>query len=297
MSLFAFGLIWDVDPRCPEWAVGLTNMRQQGDQMPVITVRKGENSSCDVEFQSGLSVSGPACCIFGVPNIARYDITPDSVTVHVMKQADPEAVQLFLWGSAAGAVLHLRGILLLHGSTVRLPEGTAAVFCGHSGAGKSTTVAALGLEGLASVSDDISAVHFDAHGQAWVQPGLPRVKLWGHALRLLDKPNGPQIRKGIDKYYLDMSASDEPLPLKQLYELVVQQEGPLAISPIVGVGRISTLLTHTYRPTFIAALGMQGEHMVRIARLAPLLKMGRISRPQGESTLKALTDLVLRDCA
>lgn len=297
MGLFAFGLVWDLDSRCAEWAAGLSAVPQHGQGLPVIAVRRGENLPSDVVLSPGLSVAAQGGYVLGVPDIARYYITSDAVTVHVVERADPEAVQLFLWGSAAGTVLHLQGILPLHGSTVRLPDGTAAVFCGHSGAGKSTTVAALGLQGLACVADDVSAVQFDAQGQAWVQPGLPRAKLWGHALGLLDMPPGPQIRKGMDKYYLDMTVCAEPLPLKRLYELEVKQGGQLALSPIEGMGRVSTLLTHTYRPLFVGTMGLQADHMARVARLAPQLKMARIARPRSESTLQALTDLVLRDCA
>jgi len=265
------------------------------EKRPVVCIDEGSCLSLDTALQPGLSCTSDSKYIFGVPGIARYDITPESVTVHAVDQADTQAVQLFLWGSAVGTVLHLRGILPLHGSTVRLPDGTAAVFCGHSGAGKSTTVTALGQRGLACVADDVSAIQFDAQGQAWVYPGLPRTKLWGHALSLLALAPGQQIREGMDKYYFDMPVCPEPLRLTRLYELNVNQEAEVSAQPIGGMGRITTLLTHTYRPLFVTTLGLQAAHMARVARLAPQLTMKRISRPRGESTLQKIVDLVTQD--
>jgi hypothetical protein len=189
----------------------------------------------------------------------------------------------------------MHGLLPLHGSTVRLPDGTAAVFCGHSGAGKSTTVAALGQRGLACVADDVSAIRFDALGQPWVYPGLPRTKLWQDALSLLNLSQGAQIVEGIETYYVDMPVCTVPLRLTRFYELDVRRVGDVAVMPLQGMGRVTALLTHTYRSMFLSQLGLQPGHMARVARLAPLLKMVRVIRPAGALTLEALVRLVLLD--
>jgi hypothetical protein len=264
------------------------------DSCPIVRLSEGTCLPGDTVLQPGLSCLADGGYVLGVPGIARYDIRPESVTVHSLEQADPQAVQLFLWGSAAGAVLHLHGMLPLHGSTVQLPNGTAAVFCGHSGAGKSTTVAALGRRGLSCLADDVSAIRLDESGQAWVYPGLPRTKLWGNALSLLDMAQGQQIREGVDKYYVDMPVCVEPLRLTRLYELDVKQGAGLTVLPIVGMGRVTTLLSQTYRPLFVDTLGLQAAHMARVARLAPQLKMVRISRPRNDITLHEIADLVMR---
>jgi hypothetical protein len=63
------------------------------------------------------------------------------------------------------------------------------------------------------------------------------------------------------------------------------------------MARVTALLTHTYRPLFVRQLGLMPAHMTLVARLAPLLKMARVTRPAGALTLQGLVDLVLRDFA
>jgi len=296
MQIFSFGLAFRFTDTSAQWAPGMSFARVDTCGS-VISIAEGDQLSPHSPLFPGLIATAEGVFVLGVPGVALYNITTEVITVHAIEGADPEAVKLFLWGSAVGAVLHLRGIWPLHGSTVRLPDGTAAMFCGHSGAGKSTTVAALGQRGLACVADDVSAIQFDAQGQAWVYPGLPRTKLWGHALAQLGLAQGSQIRDGIDKYYVDLPLCNAPLRLSKLYELDAKQGGGVVVSPIQGMDRVTALLTHTYRPRFVATLGKQAAHMARAARLAPLLKMARITRPRGESTLPDIVEQVLKDCA
>ena len=297
MQFSSFGVVLSLKPTCACWAPTLSPVKAGDSCGPLVHIVEGAELSAHAPLAPGLFATSQGAFVLGVPGVACFDITPEVITVHAMEGAAPDAVKLFLWGSAVGAVLHLRGILPLHGSAVRLPDGTAAVFCGHSGAGKSTTVAALGQRGLACVADDVSAIQFDAQGQAWAYPGLPRTKLWGHALAQLGMAQGQTIREGIDKYYVDLPLCNEPLRLSKLYELDVKQGGAVIVAPIQGMARVTALLTHTYRPRFVATLGKQAAHMARVARLAPQLKMARIMRPRGELTLPDIVEQVLKDCA
>lgn len=298
MSTFsAFGLTWRysfLDALSGQWALPAASF----DDASSILITEGDRLSADAEIEPGLQRAQDGTCLLSVPGIAQFCITSDRITVHALAQAESQAVQLFLFGSAMGVVLHLRGVFPLHGSTVCKPDGTAAVFCGHSRAGKSTTVAALGQRGLASVADDVSAIRLDEHGQAWVYPGLPRMKLWGNALKKLGLASGAQIRPGMDKYHVDLPVSREPVRLTSLYELQ-PQPGTTAVllDPISGMQRVSTLLTHTYRPPYIKILGLQAQHMARVARLASQFQMARIRRPQSRDSIQEVVDLVLKDWA
>jgi hypothetical protein len=294
MFLYAFGLIWRLDSGIALHSNLSLSEQASSESGLIVCLSEGFSLPRETDIQPGLSRGADGGWIFGVPSVARYEITPDKVIVHSLEQADPTAVQMFLWGSAIGTVLHLRGILPLHGSTVRLPDGTAAVFCGHTGAGKSTTVAALGKRGLATVADDVSVIKFDDYGKPWVYPGLPRAKLWRHALNQLGMIPGQQIRAGIEKYYAELPICAERLPLSRMYELDVKQSGCVVMTPIEGIGRVTALLTHTYRPSFISKLGLQAAHLARVSYLAPHFKMARITRPRGEFTLNEIAELVLK---
>ena len=112
---------------------------------------------------------------------------------------DDQDLRTFLLGSAVGALLIQRGMLVLHGNALER-DGNAVVCMGHSGAGKSTLAYALMQQGWRLLADDLVAITPD--GQ--VLPGIPRIKLWHDAAEAfgLDPEALPPIRQGINKYLL-----------------------------------------------------------------------------------------------
>ena len=297
MQFAAFGLMWRCDGGRATWG----EIALPSSDVPVgageVVIEAGSLRSSDADWLSGLSYPERGQAVFSVPGVAQFFIRQDAITVHKLEGADPQTVQAYLLGWAVGGVLHMGGILPLHGSAVRQPDGGAAVICGDSGAGKSTTLTALAQRGVPCVADDVSAIQFDQQGQAWVYPGLARAKLWGHALAQLGLPPVHQILPDMDKYYVDLPVCSEPLRLSSLYELVTQQGGTVRAESIAGTRRITTLLKHTYRPMFVSTLGLQADHMTRVNSLAPQLQMSRIVRPLNEPTLHDVVDLVMQGWA
>lgn len=87
----------------------------------------------------------------------------------------------YLRGPVMGLILRRRGIAAVHASAVCI-NGHAFVFCGESGAGKSTTAAALALMGIPVMCEDITP--FVTNGREFfVEPGYPQVGLWPDAVR------------------------------------------------------------------------------------------------------------------
>lgn len=249
----------------------------------------------------GLWQARPGEFLLTVPRVARYYVVPDGITVSPEPEASDETVRLFLFGSAIGALLHLNGILALHGSAVRLPDGKgAALFTGVSTAGKSTLAAALAQRGYPPLADDIAAVHFDATGRAWLYPGLARCKLWGNAL---DKLNlcadaGERLRPDLDKYSIELATWAEPEPLAHVYELLPREQGEVTLAPIKGLEKLRLLDRQTYRPAFVDGLGLRSDHLRRLGQLATQASMGQIIRPYSQaSTLDAIIARLIQDWA
>jgi hypothetical protein len=88
---------------------------------------------------------------------------------------------IYLQGPVMGFVLRQRGITALHASAVAI-NGHAAILCGPTEAGKSTTAAALGLQGIPILCDDITAVR-ELNGHFFAEPGHTRVCLWPETVR------------------------------------------------------------------------------------------------------------------
>jgi hypothetical protein len=246
----------------------------------------------------GLFEATPDSFALNVPGVARYVVNSQSIEVHPSTDADDQSIRAFLFGSAVGALLHMRGLTVLHGSAVVTPGGEAAVFCGMTTAGKSTLAAGLAARGHPLLADDIAALSQGPDGRTWVQPGLARTKLWRHSLESLALSGlasaENQVRPGIDKYALQLPMAIAPAPLRWIYELHAREQGELTIEPIAGLARINALVTHTFRPRYVLALGRQPQQLRRAAQLAPQVDMWRIERPRREATLDAIVERLER---
>lgn len=236
------------------------------------------------------------CFALSVPAICDFEVTPRRIAVHPAPQADAADIRAFLLGSAMGALLHLRGTLVFHGSAVVRPDGTAALFCGHSTAGKSTLAATLSQHGHAALADDLSALAQLPEGRPLVLPGLARTKLWRDALDRLGWAGqagpGTRVQPGMDKHCLPVTTATQPAPLSSFYELQVDEDSqsPLTISPILGVDKITVMLRHVYRSNYLQAMGRQNQLLAAVAALAPHVQMHRITRPRSGDTLPAIVD-------
>ena len=283
--LHAFGLILRVDASTAPLALPTKNILT-GTTLDSVCIAMADPLDDDTELQTSFDISpeGNAClCISGV---GKFHISRHRITIYPSKESTPQALTIFLLGSAIGALLHLRGVLVLHGSTLQMPDGNAAIFCGHSGAGKSTLITALAQKGYACLADDVTAISFDERGQAWAQPGLPRVKLWEDSLTQLNISSNAEIWPGMNKYYVDLQVCEQAIPLANLYEIEASLGGSaLSFQNIDGLRRISTLVTHTYRPSFVATLNQTAHHMAQVSKLAPQLRMTKILRPGNRNTL------------
>jgi len=240
----------------------------------------------------GLYQANKHALLLSLPSVASYHVMRDSVVVSPCESASDDAVRLFLFGSAIGALLHLNGVLALHGSAVRLKSGGAAVFTGNSTAGKSTLAAALGQRGYMPIADDIAAIRFDEHGVAWVYPGLSRTKLWSDALRSLNfAPQAlERVRDGIDKFILPVETWQAPERLSHVYEITPREHGDVELRSLAGMDKIELLDRQTYRRRFLDALEAKGPHIRRLAQLASQVSVQTIVRPRNRATLVEMVD-------
>ncbi len=95
-------------------------------------------------------------------------------------------LELYLTGSILSLLLYQRGLLVLHGSVVRI-QNRAVAFLGHSGAGKSSAAAACCRQGHELLADDIVVVSLSDQ-KALAQPGFPRLKVHVETAGALDIP-------------------------------------------------------------------------------------------------------------
>ena len=194
-------------------------------------------------------------------------------------------LRTFLLGSAVGALLIQRGMLVLHGNAL-VKDGQAIVCLGHSGAGKSTLAYALMQQGWRLLADDLVAIAPDG----LVLPGLPRIKLWEDAAVAfgLEPETLIPIRQGIRKYLLmgdRIERAEQPAPLGALYAIEQdypqQDEGKRIVVIPSQKGRTLYLRNLAYRPRFVRGLAQEAANFLFLARLQQTVPFAVLSTPLG----------------
>lgn len=246
-----------------------------------------------LEQLSAFAWARPGLLKLDVPGIASFLVRGGcEITVEPAEGSDEASIRAFLLGSALGALLMQRGLLVMHGNAIRI--GDRCMLCvGHSGAGKSTLAAAFTRRGYALLADDV--IPIDGNGCAL--PGVPRVKLWpDSAAQLgLDVTRLDAIRPGVNKFTLPVhqSMTDLPLPVGWIYVLTAGETPSL--SAVRGMRRFELLQGYGYRPRFVAGLGLQKEQLLSCSRLASQAQMSELVRKRDHFDLNGLVDSLLAD--
>ncbi|MBS0471037.1 MAG: hypothetical protein JSR60_08205 [Proteobacteria bacterium] len=205
-----------------------------------------------------------------VPGVARFLVVgDDTILFDAAATATPADLAIFLAGSVFGVLLHLRGYVVLHASAVRV-GACAILFCGASGAGKSTIAAALANRGYPVVTDDICAVTIDP--VPIVHPDGRQLKLWREAIDALAMSDKAReaVRPSIRKYYVEPPAADRtPMPIGAIYAL--REPRPPAV---IGIQQLppavaaAKLHENAYRPRLVDRLGQAGLYFAAATRIA-----------------------------
>lgn len=241
----------------------------------------------------------PKQFLLRLEGIARY-LVLDGREIYVAPAdgSQDDDVRLFLLGSVLAALLHQRGMLVLHGSAI-VTESGVVVFVGPSGVGKSTLAAALGQRGYRIMADDVCALQIDAQGIPLVYPSFPQLKLWVDMLDQLGQTDRMlrRVRMNLEKYALPLNGTfyATPCPLHMVYHLTTHNKTDIQLEQITQMNKFRVLLYNTYRQRFMYGLGMQAAHFRQAATVANQVSIKRITRPIGGVFLEELLDLLIAD--
>lgn len=205
-----------------------------------------------------------------------------------------ECLQVFLMGSGLGALLMQRGLLVLHGNAVEI-DGTCVLCVGPSGIGKSTAAAGLLRRGFQVISDDVCAIN--AQGQ--VIPGIPHIKLWQEAADALNvNTTGlSRIRGELEKFRVPLGNAfhADPVRVSTIYALSLHDSEDVVCAPLDGQAKFLALHGNTYRPTFVAKMGMNATHFQQVTALSRQVTVKRITRSRAGFNLDTLLDVLIAD--
>lgn len=240
-------------------------------------------------------VAGPSF-LFHVPGIARFLVHDGREILMEPEAPATEADALpFLIGTGFGVVLHQRGCLVLHAAAVAF-DGRAVALCGLPGAGKSTLAAALCRAGGTFVSDDLSVIRFDVDGRPSVLPDGRQHRLWADTigrLSLADR-QGPPVRDGIGKFYVDPVSAGTATPLAAV--MVMREARPPlrpGVEPLALPDAAAALRKNVYRPAAARRMGLDARLFGQIAAVLPHIRVLSCGRTANLATLDDTVGAVL----
>lgn len=212
-----------------------------------------------------------------------------------------EDATTYLFGPVLGFILRLRSITCLHGSAF-VVHNSGLALVGPSQSGKSTTAAALAQKGFPVLSDDVLPITRE-HGQAFIQPGYPRLRLWPDSVEILfGAPEKlPLITPNWDKRFLDLSADryqfqDRPLPLGTIYLLGRRTANLPAprIERLTSVQAFAALTANTYA-NYLLDQAMRAQEFAFLSWLVGKVPI-RLAVPHSDpSLLSSLCEKILDD--
>lgn len=212
------------------------------------------------------------------------------IVVIPVPDVEDRLIRLYIVGTIMAILLYQRGLLVLHASVVDI-DGSAVAILGQSGAGKSSTAAALHAHGHNIIADDVCAVSLDTPTPT-VFPGFPQIKLsleaaatLGYDIESLHLLHSQEKRRA---YRVTQGFSHNPLPLKRLYALA--EDTALRIKPLGFQETVMQLVLNS-RPTTLFHSG-GAAHFLQCTKLAKQLTIHRLERPRSLSSLPDLAQLI-----
>lgn len=215
-----------------------------------------------------------------------------SITIIPTPEVDDSTCALFVSGAGMGVLLHQRGLLVLHGSAIRVGEGIVG-FLGAKGWGKSTMAMAMHRAGYPLVADEHLVIAFSEDGCPSVLPGTSPVKLWDDALAVVGgtPEESIQVRPGVSKYYSSSPLPDtRQRPLKHLF--VLDRGERHAIEALSSSGAFFGVAPHLYVHRFGTPflLDTGATHVFR--RLTEMVRKVPVSRLIRRPDLSQLPEIV-----
>ena len=168
------------------------------------------------------------------------------ITIDPVEDVSENIIREVLLGPVFAVLLHQRGNLVLHSSSVNI--GNYAIgFLGDAGFGKSTISMAMYNRGYSIITDDVLAINLDDTGVPVTNPSFPVIKLESseltnekHNLRILSKDE-EQEKNFI---YIGRNFSTSPITVKILY--ILKRSNQVGIEAIETQNALKELLKHSY---------------------------------------------------
>ena len=223
------------------------------------------------------------------------------IIIEPLQNVEEPVIRLPLLGAVLAILLHQRQHLVLHASAVVI-NGSAAVFLGPKGQGKSTMAATLYGRSHKLMADDVAALDIGSGKSPILLPGFPQIKLWPMAataalgddpetLRKIHPEVEKRARPTVDSFF-PMS-----LPLKRIY--ILSEGSTPQLKPLKPQEALVKLIANSYIPYLLGQKFIQSLqaplHIHQCTTLAKRVPIYSLERPRSLDLLPEVAQLVEED--
>jgi hypothetical protein len=224
----------------------------------------------------------------------RFLVEAGTVMLERNRECDEAVLARHFTDQVLAALLRHRGLLVLHANAVQTPGGVV-VLGGASGAGKSTTLAALLRRGCRMLSDDVTALRpGDAAGVIEVVPGASQVHLTQDAAEGLGYAISPAQLQPWRRMKAAVSAGDSMTGqagrLRALYVLRPSGGEEVVAAPVTGREKFLALQECLYGPMFAEEHPALFPLMSAVVDAVPFY---RLDRPASRWSVDEVADTIL----
>lgn len=233
-----------------------------------------------------------------LPICTYYVREGKEIIIDVKPHADEKSLRLFLLANAMAAALHQRRQVALHAGAIVTAHGLVVV-CGHSGAGKSTTISALRKKGFAAFADDV-VILSQQKGEIAGIASYPIVKLWEDSfekLALGKVDEDKRIREKIPKYVNSFHKEfiKEPVVIKEIFFL---QKQPGFVAPasrtVTGIEAFHHLKEGLYQTSQANTPEYTQQLFQLLSTVAERIPLSLITRGDANNSIEEVTQLITK---
>jgi hypothetical protein len=231
-----------------------------------------------------------------------FYLFPDSIIAHVPDSAHRRLVESLLLGEIFSLWLELRGVCMIHASSMVIND-EAIAFLSVSKGGKSSLAAAFMQKGYKLLTDDLLPVE-NRNDRFVARPGYPAMRMWPDQAEYFFgdyenlkcvQPDSLKLRIPAGPGGFGTFCPEEKL-LKVMYVPERRSSGnDISIKPVSKKNAFFHLLRNSYSAGIVEALCLHPQRMHFFARMAMQVPVRELTYPEGYDHLSRVVDAVLDD--